>query len=792
MTVASPNDPPPNERSEPAPPAPSGETSGAARLLDEIRERMERLEGNLSLRERRLGRVEKALREADARLQSERAQFTSERDAIERDLSERLNQRERQLADTTRALEEHRKRLGAQLARERETLLKIERLTRERDEATAQLEKTRREHSEHQQQKRELETRLTDERRLRRGSIRADCAHPGIDAQPALPLVIYPAWLERWFERFEPIRARWGRLSPPQQMALRAAAVALPVMSLLITLTVFVRYPTTYRVTGLVTSAARDGDLLAVVARQSAIPGVDLHARPHEGILEIAATTHDGSHAVSQIDALARSIAERASQPATRPATFADRAERRGQLLARLAELTVDPEAATRPSSQQTGSIPAFAQARPADMPTNPLTLLADLESVLTRRESLSNRLAQIAKGLAAKTPETATISPDELQAILADDPRLQADMEVLAGREGELTAALVEILNGTRIRLDELPHRAIEADKAVAEELSKPQDPDVTEALTAIRDALDDWRRSAESLAASWKDQKAALETAGPDADPGARQAAMETAARKFLDTSGKALSTLRTSLDAITQGGDEPTKRLVMRNGLAQRLQPVIESRDGLAAAAQRAVATENVDLAGLLGRVTGLRAQVVDRRTRLEQSLRQQKLDAAQDEHERQIAALRQEREQSLKTAEELDETLVTQAVKVFWMLRDTSEGHTALVNRLNVERSRAEVLAELRGLDEADDRELAALPPPVELRTLAAAATDITRLGNRLGGAILGGLAPLLMAVLIALGLAAARYWRQSRESIEDYAKALRDPSPRHRPEPEPQE
>ncbi|GMV95882.1 MAG: hypothetical protein AMXMBFR83_02510 [Phycisphaerae bacterium] len=770
MNVPASKDPSAPESIEAALP-PETEGSNAARLLDEIRERVERLEGNLSLRERRLARVEKALREANGRLQLERAEFASRRDALEQDLSARLRQREQQLADAARALQDHQKRLGALLARERETLAQIERLTRERDRAAADLGQARRDLDEQRERAGALEAQLIE----LRGRSAPSSTPPGAQ-------VIDPAWLAAWQRRVRPVQAWWRRLSLQQRTAAKAGAIAVPIMSLLIALTVFTRYPSTFAVTGFVACAGEDGAALADVAKGVSLAGVTLRARPSDGVVEVSGLFADPDQGVREVDVAARSLVERLSARGDQPSGAAERQARREVLLDRLAAMEENAgPMATRPADAPAARNPSSAQSRPMDTPTGSRELLSALEDLLARREVLTARLRQIDQRLAAKPSVMADVSEAQLQAALAADARLQADRDVLAGREQELSAALKQVIDQARIRLDDLSPRSGDADKAVAERLQSPQDQDVVEALTAIREALATFARSVDGLSKTWQEQRRALDAAGESADPAARQAAMETAARQFVEATGGASAAIQKALDAITQGGDEPTKRLSLRRDLLEKLQPALDSREALAVAVNRAVAAENLDLAGLLRNVTGLRAQVLQRKARIEDELRRRALADAQAEADRTAAALQRERAEALASAEALGEALARQATMAFRLLRDAGENRSGLLAALERERARAQVLSELRALDQADERASAAVARPIRAHRVPAAAVDVTSRTDRVGRALLGAATPPLLAVVLAAGFAVTGYGRRSRASIEDYARALREPA-----------
>lgn len=771
--MPAPSDPQsPSDRNE-SPLTPESEGSNAARLLEEIRERMERLEGHLSLRERRLVRIERALREADAKLQAERARFSQERDSVEKGLSQRLQDRERQLEESARAVQEHQARAAALAAREREFAGRVAQLTRERDATAGELASVRTELAEQQRKRQELESQIEDihRRRAEWEAAATSAVRPPAATRALLASALDDTWRSRIERRIEPVRRWWQKLTPGQKATATTAAVALPVMCLLVAITAFVRHPATYRVAGWVTAQPRDAKALAGMAAEVPAPaGVEIRAREAEAVVEFVATTRDREAAARAVDSASLTLLDKAAALATRPASPPERVAQRDMLLNRLRELDVS---STRPA------VTDVADTRPAP-PADPETLLASWQTALNRRKSLADELSGLAAQLNRKPPEPGTIQPstERLQAALAGDSRLQADTDVLGQREGQLADALRRAMDAARPAMDGLTKALADTDTFLAETLKSPQDQDVAESLQVIRTALGNWGKAAGSLARTWQDERAALDK-GTAAEPSARQAAVETSVRQFQEGTGNSLALLQKALDAIGQGGDEPTKRLVLRNGLAQKLQPALEARDALLAGVRQATAAGNVELANLAQNINGLRGQVKDRRARIEEALRQVVRAEAQTAYENDMATLRARRDEATRKAAELDATILQHSNQAFALLRDSRSNESSLSRQAMAARLRAETLAQIRALEEADAADAASLPPPVVLHRVPAQAIDVTSAAGRVGRAGLAGLVPLLLAALLAGIVFGVRAWRESGESVEAYAKALRN-------------
>jgi FKBP-type peptidyl-prolyl cis-trans isomerase len=107
---------PPDARDDRHPPADAEKTHQAStshQLLHEIQERLERLEGNLALRERRLERFEEEFRAAAARLRTDRAKLDQERGALQQQLADQTREAQKKAEQHAQALQEHQNRAKA-------------------------------------------------------------------------------------------------------------------------------------------------------------------------------------------------------------------------------------------------------------------------------------------------------------------------------------------------------------------------------------------------------------------------------------------------------------------------------------------------------------------------------------------------------------------------------------------------------------------------------------------------------------------------------------------------------
>src|SRR5690606_10768653 len=169
----------------------------------------------------------------------------------------------------------------------------------------------------------------------------------------------------------------------------------------------------------------------------------------------------------------------------------------------------------------------------------------------------------------------------------IAAEPRLLADSDVLAQREASLADALREIIDASRLAFTGVEQSAAIADGHFAEVLAVRHDPDVEQNVETIRASVAHAAGAAAALARIWQEERAGLDAGPGQARVAARYETIEAAARRYLESTANAAGVVKQALDAISQGGDEPTKRLVLHNTLAQHAQPALDAQESLAAA-------------------------------------------------------------------------------------------------------------------------------------------------------------------------------------------------------------
>lgn len=747
----------------PRPGQPDPESSAAARLLEEIRERMERLEGHLSLRERRLVRLERNLREADARLQAERGRLSEDRSAVEQELSERLREQEHRLQETSRILHELNRSLQEQQqktveasGRERGLLDRVEALTRQRDQASNALGDTGRQLQEYQRRQAELEAQLEDLRRRYEAAL--DRQHHTETLSPGA------ASLDRLTRQGWSLRENWWRRLPAQaRWSAGIAAVVLPLMSLILALTAYHRDEPVYRVRGMVSAGPRGAALLKDVLSRTPVPeGIAQFLDEPSGTLLLSQTTQDPDAGVLAVDHAAATILDNRPPVTTAPARL-ERQTRRQALLAQMEEL--DRQLAP------TGT-------HPAGLTDDVGASVAAYRQAVEERSTVAAGIVEMTRRLALAPPKEDAIrlDPQRIKTAIAADRKLQADSDMLAQREVQLSAVLRKALEEGQPHFEKLAAAVREGDVHLDELAKSPLASDVGDSLQALRQALNVWSDSAASLALVWTAERQALDRVGGAGGPLDRYSALAPAAKQFLDDSGEAKTVFEETLTAISQGGDEPTKRLVLHKSLTGKLHPAVAARDAVAQAAAQLLPSTNLQLGALLQNVGGLGAQVREGRSRLESELHRRAVSEAREAYDQDMTQARRERDRLVHRASELDQRILRNASEALSLITRSEQARSQIIEQMALVQQRGRILAEILEIDDTDFRELTAAPPQVEFHAIPAQAETLQR--NRLGAALLSAAAPPALAVVLTLILVGWRWWQASRRSADHYAELLR--------------
>src|SRR5207237_10610522 len=123
---------------------------------------------------------------------------------------------------------------------------------------------------------------------------------------------------------------------------------------------------------------------------------------------------------------------------------------------------------------------------------------------------------------------------------------------------------------------------------------------------------------------------------------------------------------------LETIGEGGEEPTKRIVLRNTISRHLEAAMSAEKAAVQSAEPLLSTENAELGGLVQALSGLTTQVGERREAIAATVRGDGLRKAQLAFEQDLLKTRVEHEQWLKRAAELDESLLEHNTKVLSLL------------------------------------------------------------------------------------------------------------------------
>ena len=567
------------------------------------------------------------------------------------------------------------------------------------------------------------------------------------------------------------------RLTVGQRLAAAAGLVALGLVAVLVAALVGQRDQPRYVITGGVSTDPGDAKTLTACAALAdqlrPDRAISLKTDAQAGLLALSLESTVPEKGLTAIEGLSQGIVTRVQAqqrlPATGPSASAA-AEARGQRdrwRQRLAEIDrLLAAAATQPaggSSLAEECVGLAAASRQA---------LADRQGIASAIDALTARL-----NAADLDPSAIQMPSDRLQSAFAGDAMLQADMQALARYQAEMTTIIESMLQSAAALIPRLVEEAAAGAQLLATELQARHGDEVDAQLRVMRESLEHWSKAASELSEVWQAQQAALKT--PDAQPLAIQASLAQAAKKFIEDTAAALNKYRKATEALGQGGDELTKRTVVRNRLSRDLQQVLDAREKLAIAVRRLVVTDNFELAAMSQRVEGLRRQVEAKRARIEGVLRNERLVELKAERERAMAADRAQREQLLRQAAELDKAIVEHMTSSQTLLARAHAEYSTLSSQIELLRERGDLLARIAALDQAAARRLAETSPPVAVHCIPAQSSEqVLPPGQRFWRAVIIALAPLLVCGA-AFGLG---WWflaaRRSTQAIEDYTRQLR--------------
>lgn len=482
------------------------------------------------------------------------------------------------------------------------------------------------------------------------------------------------------------------------------------------------------------------------------------------GGVELTIATPRHTDALVKLEEVARSVI--AAMPSAWTVTSPPAGQPEGQrLTARILE------------SQQERS----SMSQPASSNDDHATDLTDQYHALqAERGKLQTVLNDLARRIEARPPGTsvATVTAEQLAQAEAANQQLQAEFEAVKQREEQLAGRLRIAIDAAAVQFNSI-HKTLASAVDDFDKLLKDEHPEeIVKQLQGMRESIQTWDKAVSDLEAQWQVQRRALQS-DEKTDVLAVQLALQTSAQTFVEDATKAGAALTQSVDAISQGQDQTTKRLVLRNSLVKQLAPITAAQESVLAAARSAILTSNVELTAIVQRLDSLRRQVHQRRAQIAEALRQNQINQVHREHETTLAKARQEQSQLMRRLSEIDADLQQLGEASVRAAADLTAQTHQLGELATRQQQELRDYRQLLNLHEQYVQRISAMPAPTgpmhtPARMLAGRTT-----GPAFTTALMIGTAPVVLSgvVLLIAGLVAAS--RRSRNTIEEYARSLKD-------------
>ncbi len=675
-------------------------------------------------------------------------------------LQEALRSREQQAAQHMQALRTREDQLQQSIAKGRALADQVRQLRQERDEAGRALT---RERQQFDQQRRELQRfrgQATNSAGKRAARKKATTELPEPPSEP--PAV--------------PPTAAEPRLGAGT-VVLAALALALLVTAVLAGVTWLTHTPR-YRLTGVISVEPPDAELITHCEQLAWTPGISstnktwhTQARTEQGILALSLEAPEPQEGAAEVDRVGRAIRTAVGAQTTLPAVPQTMpAELRDRLLTRIDDLGSELAATTRPEAT-----PATATA---------VELVDRLREVQAERARIALSVQELSARIATR-PATETglvLDPAQIRQAEGEVKKLQADLAALQHRQQRLIELLAELLEPGIQRFDILLKALTQGINLITEVLQQRHESEVVEHLEAVRQALTRWSEATTAFTDIWTSQRMEVRAPAPEFDGVAAQAAIERAARLYLDQATGIQADFETALAAIAQGGEEPTKRIVLHRQLSQRFQPLLDAVRGARTAAESVVLADSPQLAAVVGTVTSLQARVREQRADVEHELREQLLADLRRRHEEEIASALAERDRLLQKDRELETALNQTLSETLAALAEHQEHRETLTAYVDLVQRRAALLDQLRTLSESS----ASTPQASEVRYIPAQAVEIVGpLRPRLVRTLLLSAGPISACILAGVILWFVLSWYRSGRAMETFARQLEEEAARQR-------
>lgn len=787
---------PPEERPSIGPGGPSdprepGRGASVA-VLQEILQRLQRMEGGLTQHEEWLRRIEQEQRpagEASAEdappLAGANESSHGGRDAQE--LSRLVGELTLERDRTSRALAEAQSQLGQyqhELVALRRQTAELQNRVLDREGQLSKLkEVAQRQQSQAGSLKVEVGKQLEQREEQLQAALQRISAIQGEIAERDGRIAELQAALSASADRFDKLARQWDDAKDAQtsrawtRFARWAVAASLLAALTSAGLLTYMFHDRQHRrdvlVSGLVTLPGADADALERIAATARERHDGLQALPDARActieLRLAATdAHTATSAVSDI--AGRILADYPAARTTLPDRPTTQPEGRSlvegieRINARLAAPT------TAPAQAQVAESIAAA----ADLPGRWRTLMDSRAEIAAALDDLSGELEPL-----PVSADSAEVTPEQIAKAEAANQQLQSELDALKTREDQLAGRLRVSIDAAGVQFQALRESFVDAETFVNKQIQEQPPEEVVEQLEVIKASLATWEQALRTLEQAWQTQRSAL--TGEATDALAVQAALEKASREFLTKVVAATSESNQAIERIGQGQDQTTKRLVLRNTLIKELGATTTAQQAVARAARSVVLADNVELTAIVQRLDALRRQVRQRRDQIASALRQDRVQRLQTREASRVADARRRHQALTVQMQQADAELVALGEQASRLMRQLGENLEHASEQAALRRELAVQLDRLVGMYDRFAGQVASLPSlpkPSEVppRVLAGEPG-----GPSLRTLLLIGLSPLLVC-----GLALLVAWqnvtsRQSRETIEDYARSLKEMS-----------
>ena len=517
----------------------------------------------------------------------------------------------------------------------------------------------------------------------------------------------------------------------------------------------------------LVTMPGNTADLSACekLARTPEIapPGKTIVTRadPAAGTCSLLLISSDPRTGAATVDGIGRAIVQRLRERSATQATSTAASDDE------IARLQAEIERCDR---RLASSVP------PATQPQEELaTLLVSLNQAHEEQAGIDDAIKGLATRIADESPpqSQAGPSPNQQQDTELLARKLQADMAALQQRQGRLADLLAELLEPGDYRFKSLLESISRGNAFLTEALQADHEDQVITLMRTMQDSLAIWSQAAETFNEVWLNREAQVKSGEQEIDALACQSALETAAKTFLDETAKSRIEFQNALSAIREGGEEPTKRIILHRNLSQQLKPAIEAMNKVEWAARLVILNENVQLAAVVRTVISLQARVASQRSQIEADTRERLLAEEHARRTKEIAQAKAEREQLRTRTGILQTDIINATGRIISVLRGHEAKLRTAQDKIALHQQRAALVDRLRA-----SKSTAAALPPIPLFYLPASVVRIEQSAiPSLSATLAIGLMPMVICSMLGIAMWGILSWKRAGQAISTYAKQL---------------